>query len=140
MGVMYSARLGPNNSFDPRQILGHSCVNSWRIFRGALLTGRRDAYLRVHARVSGVRKLKRTTRIALCDKIEEKQLKPITVNTYSGGFTRGGPRVPDPPPNQGQRRRYLYLYTQYFCFIKKYLSSTSYYFSAPPPITPPEKC
>jgi len=118
MVVIISARLGPNDSFDPRQILGHFRVNSWRIFRGAFLTGRRDAYLRVHARVSGMRKLKRTTRITLCDKIEEKQLKPITLNTTSGGFTRGDPKVLDPHPGTKTPIFIFKKYTQYFFLLK----------------------
>lgn len=67
MNMLISDRLWPNDSFNPRQELGHSRVNARRIHRGALLTGRRDAYLRVHARVFGVQNLKRTTRIALCN-------------------------------------------------------------------------
>lgn len=63
--------------FDPRQKLGHSCVNAWRILLGTQLTERRDAYLRVHARVIAVRYLKWTTRIALCDEIEENKFRRV---------------------------------------------------------------
>lgn len=83
-----STRLGPNDLFDPRQVMRHSRVYGWRILPGTTPAERRNAYLLVHTRVFAVWYLNRTAGIALYVTTFWKRINTDASEYNKGLYTR----------------------------------------------------